>query len=66
MPAHLPLDSVLEALVVNTDWQVPTLIELPERGVGWVGPGIGCASFWRAWQALCFDALAAAVAAPSG
>ena len=38
--AYLPLDGILEALVVHSYWQVPPFIEAPESCVGRVFPDL--------------------------
>jgi hypothetical protein len=48
---HLPLDGVLEALVVHADGQVAALIEAPEGGVGRIGALLKRTSLGRAGQA---------------
>lgn len=54
--AHLPLDGIFIALVVNTDWQVATLVKPPESAVRRIaallkGSCLGRAgqSDWRFW-----------------
>lgn len=46
----LPGDHVTRSLVVDRNWEVSTLVEAAELGVGWVSTLGECTSLNRAWS----------------